>query len=93
MQKVVINVCYGGFGLSEDVMSRYNDLTSKNVEYRWEIERDDPVLIQVIEEVGLESAGSAYAELKIVEVPDGVKWHIYEYDGMEHVAEEHRTWY
>jgi hypothetical protein len=93
MQKVVINVCYGGFGLSEDVMSRYNVLTGKNAEYHWEIERDDPVLIQVIEKVGLEAAASAYAELKIVEVPDDVKWHIHEYDGMEHVAEDHKTWY
>ena len=93
MQKVVINVCHGGFGLSDDVMSRYNALTGKNVEYRWEIERDDPVLLQVIQEVGLEAAGGKYAELKIVEVPDGVKWHIHEYDGMEHVAEDHRTWY
>jgi len=24
-------------------------------------------------------------------VPDDVKWHIHEYDGLEHVAEDHRT--
>jgi len=27
-----------------------------------------------------------------VEIPDDVKWHIHEYDGLEHVAEDHRTW-
>jgi hypothetical protein len=30
--------------------------------------------------------------LRIVEIPDGVEWHISEYDGIEHIAENHRTW-
>jgi hypothetical protein len=25
-------------------------------------------------------------------VPDGVDWELSEYDGIEHVAEAHRTW-
>jgi hypothetical protein len=49
-------------------------------------------LIAVIEELGVVNASGKYAELKIVEVPDDVKWHIDEYDGSEHVAEDHRTW-
>jgi hypothetical protein len=49
-------------------------------------------LIAVIEELGVEKASGKYAEIKIVEVPDDVKWHIDEYDGVEHVAENHRTW-
>jgi hypothetical protein len=49
-------------------------------------------LIAVIEEMGVAEASGKYAELKIVEVPDDVKWHIDEYDGIEHVAENHRTW-
>jgi len=48
-------------------------------------------LIAVIEEMG-EDANGRFAEIKIVEVPDDVKWHIEEYDGVEHVAENHRTW-
>jgi hypothetical protein len=32
------------------------------------------------------------AELKVVEIPDGVEWSIHEYDGSEWVAEAHRTW-
>ena len=39
-----------------------------------------------------ESANGWAAEIGIVEIPDGVKWHIHEYDGIEHVAEDHRTW-
>jgi hypothetical protein len=59
----------------------------------WEhdIERDDPILIQVVEELGEEAWGFA-AELKVVEIPDGVDWEINEYDGWEHIAEKHRTW-
>jgi hypothetical protein len=54
-------------------------------------QRNDPDLLAVIEEMGRAADGWA-SELKIVEVPDDVKWHIHEYDGMEHVAENHRTW-
>ena len=28
----------------------------------------------------------------MIEVPEGVKWHIGEYDGMEWIAEDHRQW-
>lgn len=57
-----------------------------------EIERNDPILIQVIEELGSKKASDTYAELEIVEIPDGVDYQIEEYDGNEHVAESHRTW-
>lgn len=53
--------------------------------------RADPLLIQVVEELK-EVANGRCADLKIVEIPDGVEWEIDEYDGMEHVAEKHRTW-
>ena len=53
--------------------------------------RADPDLIAVIEEMG-EKANSWASEISIVEIPDDVKWHIHEYDGMEHIAEDHRTW-
>lgn len=56
-----------------------------------DIERNDPVLIEVVQELG-EKANGRCAELSIVEVPDDAKWHIAEYDGYEHVAENHRTW-
>lgn len=53
--------------------------------------RSDPDLISVIEEMGEEANGD-FAEISIVNIPDDVKWHISEYDGLEHIAEEHRTW-
>jgi hypothetical protein len=54
-------------------------------------DRADVDLIAVIEEMGA-AANSWAADIAIVEIPDDVKWHIHEYDGLEHVAEDHRTW-
>ena len=59
--------------------------------YDYYQDRSDPDLIAVIEEIK-DQANSWAAEIAIVEIPDDVKWHIHEYDGMEHVAEDHRTW-
>ena len=94
MKKIVINKCHGGFGLTDAAMFRYaeikkiEDLTTLHI---YDLCRDDPVLIQVVEELG-EEAMDRYADLKIVEIPEDVDWYIHEYDGMEHVAERHRTW-
>ena len=54
-------------------------------------DRADPLLVEVVEELGTEADGP-HAELKIVNVPSDIKWSIQEYDGAEWVAEEHRTW-
>lgn len=54
--------------------------------------RADPDLVAVVEELG-EKANGACAELTIVEIPNDVQWHVEEYDGNEHIAEDHRTWY
>jgi hypothetical protein len=69
----------------------YNQAQSEQTLYERDIERNDPALIQAIEELG-DKANGRFAEIAIVEVPDDVKWHIYEYDGLEHVAEDHRNW-
>ena len=141
--KVVINVCHGGFGLSEKGIDRYIELkglklyknTDEQLEYGtnyytvpyeefqkvlrndinktdwpgkeegygrynesnqlcwsfYDVHRDDTTLVQVVEELG-ELANGRYTELKVVEVPDDVQWHIGEYDGWEWVAENHRKW-
>ena len=54
-------------------------------------ERNDPLLIQIIEEMG-DAANGTRAKLEIIEIPDGVDFTIEEYDGNEHIAEKHRTW-
>ena len=118
--KVVINNCFGGFGLSDEAVEMLFD--KKGIQYEkrdsglslvgaeyyqaghlgdndyylstYELHRDraDLDLIAVVELLG-KKADSFSSDLKVVEVPDDVKWHICEYDGNEHVAEDHRTWY
>jgi len=101
--KVVINREYGGFGLSRKALDMY--AAEKGIDPgKWndgfnfyaninesEIERNDPVLVRIVEELGNEANGT-YAHLKVVDIPDGVSYTIEEYDGIEWVAEVHRTW-
>lgn len=54
-------------------------------------DRTDPILVEVIEELGVKANG-AFAKLKIIEIPHDVKWHIEEYDGWETIHEDHRVW-
>jgi hypothetical protein len=123
MPKVVVNGCYGGFGISNAAIVRYAEI--KGIELvlvprtrygdnewqyhseHWErvgvededdryfsyydIDRTDPALVQVVEELG-NAANGDYAELRIVDIPDDVNWYIDEYDGIETVREHHRTW-
>jgi hypothetical protein len=112
--KVVINACFGGFGLSRAAFLRLREMGNESAKQEadigemWsdgsglrkafgrdsflrKIPRADPQLIQVVQEMG-EAVNGGCAQLKIVEVPDGVEWEIDEYDGNEHVAEKHRIW-
>lgn len=142
--EVVINKCFGGFGLSIEATLRLYELGCESIEIQtiedyygddlsdntsslgykkqlknWkkylqtgeegslfttiftpdeksvissrEISRDDPLLIQVIRELG-DRANGLHANLQIIDIPDNVKWHVSEYDGNEHIEEVHRTW-
>ena len=115
MPKIVVNACFGGFGLSHEAIMRYGELANLNLLYQegnsdwdsyyyknglaseenyfWDhdIERNDPLLVQVVEEMGKEADGDM-AELRIADVPEGIDWYIDEYDGVETVREIHRTW-
>ena len=113
-KKIVINRCFGGFGLSHDAVVRYHELKGNTIVIEYDdlfkgyhyylnekdddnylsyhhILRDDPTLVQVVEELGEKSWGR-HSELKIVEIPDDVEWYIDEYDGIESVNEQHRSW-
>ena len=89
--KVVINKCYGGFGLSDEALQLYNELSGLSIKRETEIPRHDPHLVEVVERLG-EAANSGFSELKVVDIPDDVEYDICEYDGMEWIAETHRTW-
>jgi len=90
--KVVINRRFGGFGLSDQARQLYAETKGIDPEevYDWEIERDDADLIRIVEQLGKQADGRC-ADLKVVEIPDGVKWYVHEYDGLEDVREG-RIW-
>lgn len=54
--------------------------------------RHDPILIETIEELGIDVASGYECELKILEIPDGIDYDIYEYMGAETIHEKHRVW-
>ena len=142
--KVVINTCYGGFGLSDAAyeqlhawgvpIQKYveqeqdeatglykpqplnagevifdsdltpaeeNSISALYWKYRgisqrywdggWTKDRSHSLVLRVVEELG-EKANGLHAKLSIVEIPDGTDYEIDEYDGIEHIAEKHRTW-
>lgn len=95
LKKVVINTSFGGYGLSEKVVLKFNEesCTKMSVtEASYKIPRDNDLLIRIIEEVGVANAGGLSANLKIIEIPDDIEFVISEYDGRETVHEKHRTW-
>ena len=57
----------------------------------YDIERNNQNLVRVVEELG-DDVNGRFSELKVVDIPDDVEWQIDEYDGLEWVAEQHRTW-
>lgn len=93
VRRIVINDCYGGFGLSKEAINLYTEMAGITDPsfYDREVARDDPYLVEVVKKLGSKANG-AHASLKIVEIPGDVSWHIAEYDGNEWVAEDHRTW-
>ena len=90
--KIVINDCYGGFGLSKEAEELYVQKKNISGPLRGDILRNDSVLVEVVETLG-DKASGIYSKLKVVEIPDDVTdWRIEEYDGWEHIAEG-RKWY
>jgi len=139
--KIVINKCYGGFGLSNkaedlyaeksgfklyrykqtkydhrdgedlhekvtgaDVNSMFahtyakdhGDSFSKTGKddgywYSGGLDRTDPILVEVVEALGKEANGEC-ADLSVVSIPNNVEYEISDYDGIESIAETHRTW-
>ena len=87
MTKIVYNACYGGFSLSEKAIKRYWEIKGEPCPEDWwyrGIDRADPILVQVVEELG-ESASGDFAKLKIRALVKGTPYRIDEYDGLEQV--------
>lgn len=141
--KIVINKCYGGFGVSPLGLKMYAELKGKKAyfytqtkysfidkvdEYSkiktpsrdsmgiycstkdygksfsqfpkdsdktfiWEhnLKRTDKSLVKVVETLGVKANGWA-ANLRVIDILDGISYEIDDYDGIESIHEEHRSW-
>lgn len=136
--KVILNKCYGGFGVSQkayelyakkkgieifayklectndkpiyrktdmgssiftitftkdfgDYVDLYDDNSEKYILELCSNYREDPVLIEVVEELG-DRANSPFSKLVVVDIPDGMEYEIDEYDGVETLHQKVEKW-
>ena len=87
--KILYNAKHGGYGLSNKCIEEYNRRTGSNYNSNHdevEIERDDPVLVELVETMG-DIMNGPYCKLKVKEFSVRYKeflgWN--EYDGKESV--------
>ena len=106
--KIVINTCFGGFGISKEAA----EFMAKrgNARAKAELKDKGPFYgygyvdgfegqyertdpdLIAAVESLGDKANGSCAKLRIVEVLDGIDWEIDEYDGQESVNEKHRSW-
>lgn len=53
--------------------------------------RTNPDIIEMIETLKT-SVNTSVSKLQVIEIPDGIDFEIEEYDGIEWIAEAHRSW-
>ena len=94
--KIVYNSCYGGFELSKAAVDLYWEFKGEPKPLNWDydlLSRDDPILVQVVEEMGPKKSSGNAARLRIHELPEGTLYRIDEYDGLETVmAQDEYEW-
>lgn len=78
--------------LSHEEKNEQTALFAKHSISQYSLDRSDPDLVKVVQEMGSELASGACAKLKIVEIPAGIEWELDEYDGVERVEEKHQSW-
>lgn len=86
--KIVINCKFGGFHLTDEMMEYIGYVKTSEWDEGFGVRRTNPKLIEFLET----TPSSKHGSLKVVEIPDDVEWVIEDYDGLECVAEKHRTW-
>jgi hypothetical protein len=82
-RKVVVNKCYGGFGLSEEAHELAKELSGDEKWRPYKVPRHDDVLVEVVLRLG-DKANSSSSRLVVYEVTD--KYFIKEYDGIEAIV-------
>ena len=87
--EVMVNRCYGGFGLSQAAMDEYRRrCPSSSTVCDCDLSRHDAVMIQIVKDLGSAAASAQHASVQLLRVPSEYVHHytIEEYDGMESVA-------
>lgn len=95
--KIIINRCFGGFGLSEAAKVILRGIGVLNYEEHcgnkttglydeWNIPRHHPDLVRVVELLGEKESSAKYAKL-VVYTLCGDRYQITDYDGKESVVE------
>lgn len=78
--KMVVNCCFGGFGVSNKVVE------ALHLDSPYSIERTDPRLIELVEGLGSKYCSGFCSELGIAIIPDeATDYRLEEYDGLESV--------
>lgn len=80
MGRVVINRCYGAFGLSEEAILWLKEHGNNSGA---STSRHDPILIECVQTLK-DKANGRYSNLEVIEF-EGNKYRIQNYDGMESV--------
>lgn len=85
--EIILNDCYGGFGISDFGMEKINELkkkrNKKEVESWYDIDRWDNELIEVFKTYGEKINKDEFSKLSL-ETASG-KFQIAEYDGLEYI--------
>ena len=86
----MINTCHGGFSVSDEAKRIYCERKPGKCPTRYEFERDDLVMVQIVKELG-PAANGYFSKIELHSVSDKFAKHyeIVEYDGSEHVEIKH----
>jgi hypothetical protein len=104
--KVVVNGCYGGFGVSEQgamwLLANGADpakVTINRADYEGgyvyvyvSLERHDPLLVRMVITLGSDASSGRHAQLYVHQM-DQPLYRIDEYDGSESVEEPHQVYW
>ena len=81
--KKLYNDTHAGFSLSAEVVEEhYKRCPCEAAKYRWDDERDCPVLIKIVEEFGCDRASDRYSRIKVAEFEDRFRGFLVEDDDM-----------
>jgi hypothetical protein len=82
--QVVINRCYGGFGLSTEAERILLETLGEDAFH--EMERHNPIFVSLVKNMG-EAVNNTYSKLQVIEIEDGLDYEVDEYDGYESITE------